>query len=135
MSKLKLRAMVFIVIILSGASSKAADKDGLLDFDDGYRFLWEMYGDETKPPGAAGDFIGDWSNEDFLFFLAAGPIDGFGHYAVNRRTGDVWERWACKKHTSALLRKSQEKIRRQYFKGKNKEYHRLRRLRPICYNE
>ena len=134
MAKIKISIAVFVSILLLAPSLKAADKDGLLDFDDTYRLLWELGGVESRPLGA-GDYLNDWSNDDFFYVLGTGPIGGFIHYAVNRRTGDIWERWECKKHTSALLRKSQEKIRRQYFKGKNKEYQKLRKLKPRCYNE
>jgi hypothetical protein len=55
----------------------------------------------------------------------------FGHYAVDQRTGDVWEGVVCKEYTSSKLQQAQRVIRRRIGLT-DAEYGRLRRPGPFC---
>jgi hypothetical protein len=71
------------------------------------------------------------------FFIYYGLNDapaegGFGYFAVNPWTGDVWALWGCHRLYTPALRKSQAAIRRRFTRGELKQYARLRRLRPEC---
>lgn len=57
---------------------------------------------------------------------------GFGYFAGNPRTGDVWALWGCHRLSTPALRKSQAAIRRRFTPAEMKQYARLRRLKPLC---
>ncbi len=57
---------------------------------------------------------------------------GFGYFAVNEWTGDVWALWGCHRLSTPALRKSQAAIRRRFNRDELKQYARLRRLKPVC---
>ncbi len=57
---------------------------------------------------------------------------GFGYFAVNPWTGDVWALWGCHKLSTPALRKSQAEIRKRFTRAEMKRYTRLRRLKPEC---
>lgn len=79
----------------------------------------------------------DYDSDDgpFIVFNGASkpPAEGsFGYFAVNRWTGDVWALWDCNRLATAVLRKSQAAIRREFTRQEMKQYARLRRLKPEC---
>jgi hypothetical protein len=68
-------------------------------------------------------FVGTWNNP-------AGSVIT-GHYAVDSRTGDVWDAVVCREYKSKHLRKMQESVRnRQGISGQ--DYQRLRVRGPMC---
>jgi hypothetical protein len=76
-------------------------------------------------------------NLDPPFFVYYGINDspaegGFGYFAVNPWTGDVWALWGCHRLSTPALRKSQAAIRRRFTTQELKQYNRLRRLKPEC---
>ena len=69
-------------------------------------------------------FEGQWNNPD------AGSIVA-GHYAVDAKTGDVWNALACEEFTSHELGKLQATIRKRIGLS-DEEYRQLRRPGPGC---
>jgi hypothetical protein len=57
---------------------------------------------------------------------------GFGYFAVNPWTGDVWALWGCYRLSTPALRKSQAAIRGRFTPDELKQYTRLRHLKPEC---
>ena len=79
----------------------------------------------------------DQGNVNPPFFIYYGINDapaegGFGYFAVNPWTGDVWALWGCHKLSTPALRKSQAAIRRHFGRNELKQYARPRRLKPEC---
>jgi len=79
----------------------------------------------------------DQGNVDPPFFEYYGINDppaegGFGYFAVNPWTGDVWALWGCHRLSTPALRKSQASIRREFTREELRQYPRLRRLKPVC---
>ena len=70
----------------------------------------------------------------FVFYgLNQSPaIGGFGFFAVNRWTGDVWTLWGCYKLSTLALRKLQAQLRRHLTHEELKQFPRLARLKPEC---
>jgi hypothetical protein len=84
---------------------------GVLDYDPKMRRrFFEFYGISTAPESEG----------------------GFGYFAVNPWTGDVWDLWGCHKLSTPALRKSQAKIRRRFTREELKQYPRLAALKPEC---
>jgi hypothetical protein len=84
------------------------------------------FGIEQSRPPAAPDYLffdATWDNPD-------GSVVA-GHYAVDRRTGDVWDSVVCQEFTSAPLRRYQTILRRRH-RISTEEYRKLRRLGPMC---
>ena len=69
-------------------------------------------------------FEGQWDN------LTGGSAN-LGHYAVDERTGDVWDADLCREYRSPELRSLQQAIRKK-LGVTNSEYHKLRRPGPMC---
>jgi hypothetical protein len=87
-------------------------------------------------PGAALEYIPGLSTSDFYEFAAlsdnptASP--NVGRFAVNARTGDVWDGAGfCTHLTSPSLRKLQRDIRTR-FKLPDERYKDLRKQKPMC---
>lgn len=57
---------------------------------------------------------------------------GFGYFAVNPWTGDVWSLWDCRRLSTPLLRKSQAEIRRRFTGKELRHYAELNRRKPEC---
>ncbi len=81
----------------------------------------------------------DYQGADFdpSFFVFYGlnlppAMAGFGYFAVNPWTGEVWDLWGCHKLLTPVLRKSQAEIRRRFSPQELKQYRRLVRLKPDC---
>jgi len=79
----------------------------------------------------------DYDSNDgaFIVFntISRPPANGgFGYFAVNEWTGDVWALWGCHRLSTPALRKSQAAIRREFTREELKQYARLRRLKPEC---
>jgi hypothetical protein len=70
----------------------------------------------------------------FVFNGLGGPPSegGFGFFAVNPWTGDVWALWGCHKMSTPALRKSQAEIRKRFAPEELKRYAELSRLKPDC---
>jgi len=69
----------------------------------------------------------------FFVFYGLNPSDGgFGFFAVNPWTGDVWALWGCRKLSTAALRRSLAEIRRRFSAAELREYQRLARRKPEC---
>jgi hypothetical protein len=106
---------------------------------------WKI-GEETAQRLAAQGHYGDDKYIDSFdynrgisppFFVFAGVNDapaegGFGYFAVNPWTGDVWELWGCHRLSTPALRRSQAAIRRRFTRDEMNQYTRLRGLKPIC---
>lgn len=83
------------------------------------------------------DSFDDQGNVNPPFFVYYGVNDapaegGFGYFAVNPWTGDVWALWGCHKLSTPALRKSQAAIRRRFTREELEQYARLHRLKPEC---
>jgi len=76
----------------------------------------------------------DSGDRSFIIFNTnSAPAEGgFGFFAVNRWTGDVWALWGCHRLSTPALRKSQAAIRRRFSPAQMKQYARLSRLKPEC---
>jgi hypothetical protein len=86
---------------------------------------------------AAGLGFFDYDSHDasFIVFntISKPPANGgFGYFAVNARTGDVWALWGCHLLSTPALRKSQAAIRARFTRDELKHYAQLRRLKPEC---
>ncbi|MGA8549410.1 MAG: hypothetical protein WB678_04145 [Stellaceae bacterium] len=73
------------------------------------------------------DSFDDQGNVNPPFFIYYGINDapaegGFGYFAVNPWTGDVWALWGCHKLSTPALRKSQAAIRRHFGRNELKQY-------------
>lgn len=68
----------------------------------------------------------------FVFYGLNESDGGFGYFAVNPWTGDVWDLWGCRQLSTRALRKSQAAIRRRFTREEMKQYGRLARLKPEC---
>jgi hypothetical protein len=77
----------------------------------------------------------DASPPFFVFqgIIGHGAADSFGFFAVNPWTGDVWSLFGCKWLSTPTLRKSQAEIRSRFTPDELKEYPRLHRLNPGCW--
>jgi hypothetical protein len=74
--------------------------------------------------------------DGFYLFGAmwAGEPEGsviIGYYAVDKRTGDVWEATACNEYSFPALKRLQDAVRRRAGMGES-DYRRLRRKGPYC---
>jgi len=89
----------------------------------------------TKLPKFSIDYAPFPYAPEFYFFDAIfDNPDGSvvqGHYAVNSRTGDVWDPIDCSPLTSQSAGKMQKDIRRR-FRLTKKEYLKLRDEKPAC---
>lgn len=79
----------------------------------------------------------DYDSNDgaFIVFntISRPPANGgFGYFAVNEWTGDVWALWGCHRLSTPALRKSQAAIRKWFTPDELSQYARLRRLKPEC---
>ncbi|MGH7065413.1 MAG: hypothetical protein ACREET_15165 [Stellaceae bacterium] len=77
----------------------------------------------------------DANDGSFVIFNTSSkpPAEGgFGFFAVNLWTGDVWALWGCHRLSTPALRKSQAAIRRRFTRAELKQYASLRRLKPLC---
>jgi hypothetical protein len=57
-----------------------------------------------------------------------------GHYAIDRKTGDVWSSVVCREFTSPALKRLQEAVRRRIGIDKG-AYRKLKRPGPMCPNQ
>jgi len=89
----------------------------------------------TKAPGFELDKYTDpyfpefWSFQG-IFDNPGGSVN-LGFYAVDRKTGDVWDGVVCKRATSPSLRKLQLAIRNR-IRLTTDEYRKIRRPGPMC---
>lgn len=88
------------------------------------------------PPSLIGlDPLKNPNFPDFYFFEAqwdnpnGSPIAG--HFAVDPKTGDVWDAAVCREYVSTDLRKLQRTIRKKISLSET-QYHKLRRPGPMC---
>jgi hypothetical protein len=105
---------------------------------------WKLDGQEAQKLAAATGHVKFPEDLDFQdrmtgpsFFIYYGvnqpPAEGgFGFFAVNRWTGDVWDLWGCHELSTLALRKSQRQIRRRFTRHELKQYSRLAQLKPGC---
>ncbi len=70
--------------------------------------------------------------EPFITFQGVSPRSTFGYYAVNPWTGDVWALGSCHKMTTPALSKAQEAIHRRFTAEEDRDYARLRDIKPWC---
>ena len=91
---------------------------------------WE-YG---KPPGVL-DYDPGMGHPFFVFYgisTAPGSQGGFGYFAVNPWTGDVWDLWECRKLSTPALRRTQVELRRRFTRAELDQYPRLAHVKPAC---
>jgi hypothetical protein len=86
-------------------------------------------------PGFGLDNMNAPNFPDFYFFegLWDNP-DGSavsGHYAVDKKTGDVWNGVVCRQFVSRSLRKAQHALRKSIGLSEQ-EYQRIKRPGPMC---
>jgi hypothetical protein len=68
-------------------------------------------------------FEGQWDNPD-------GSVVG-GHYAVDKKTGDVWDAAVCWEFVSKSLRKAQRTVRKSIGLSEQ-QYQKLKKPGPMC---
>ena|SRR2546428_12373658 len=137
---MKRHGSVLIVVVLvllvctSGAQDKSANR--VLSADEARDLVYEALRPTgaTKLPKFGLDQYKDRYFPEFLFFESTweNPEPGSavnGHFAVDLRTGDVWETVGCKRFTTPFLRKLQEAIHKR-FGLTEKEYRKLKRKKP-----
>jgi len=77
-------------------------------------------------------------DRNFYYFevLVPNPVASpvVGHFAVNLRTGDVWDPAACEELTRPSLKKLQEGVRKR-LGLKGREFARAKSQKPICAND
>lgn len=101
-----------------------------------YKALESEGAGATKLPGFGLSAYKDPYFPEFYFFEATWDNTGegsvvIGHYAVDPRTGDVWDAVVCEELDSPSLRKLQQATRKR-LGVTQKEYHKLRRPGPMC---
>lgn len=82
-----------------------------------------------------GSFVYDSNDGSFIVFntISKPPANGgFGYFAVNEWTGDVWALRGCHRLSTPALRKSQAAVRGRFTSDELKQYARLRHLKPQC---
>lgn len=96
---------------------------------------WRRRPPATSDPPTDLDFQDTMTSPSFFIFygLNRPPAEGgFGYFAVNRWTGDVWDLWGCHKFSTAALRQAQKDIRRHFAHDDVGRYERLSTLKPEC---
>jgi hypothetical protein len=124
-------ALMMIVGFLS-RDGAASDLPPKLDEATAQTFAALAAGHEKSPNDL--DYQGPIGAPFFVFYGENPPpmIGGFGYFAVNPWTGDVWALWGCHKLSTPALRKSQAEIRRRFTRQELKQYAHLSRLKPDC---
>jgi len=83
-------------------------------------------------PGFGLDSYQDPDNPDFYFFEADWDHpSNIGHFAVNKKTGDVWDPFVCSRYHSRRLLQFQKHVR-ETIGLSEQQYLKLSKQRPIC---
>jgi hypothetical protein len=122
--------VVSAVLLCPAAATRAADRPWKIDAQTAQRLAAEAY-DHGKEQDWF-DFSPGMSPPFFVFYGLNESDGGFGYFAVNPWTGDVWDLWGCRRLSTFTLRKSQAEIRRHLTREERKQYSRLARLKPEC---
>jgi hypothetical protein len=123
---------VAAVLIIGRAQAQQADVPKKLDEPAAQRLAAAAWGHNIEPKWF--DYGPDMSPPFFVFYgMSKPPAEGgFGYFAVNPWTGDVWALWGCHKLSSPAARKIQADIRRRFAAEELKQYPQLSRLKPEC---
>ena len=126
-------AQALAILISAGSAAQSAEIAWKLNEETAQSLAAAATGHSRTPEAL--DYQG--TDTDPLFFVFYGPnpppaMGGFGYFAVNPWTGDVWDLWGCYKLSTPALRKSQAEIRRGFTHEELKQYRRLVRLKPDC---
>ncbi len=102
-----------------------------LDEPKSYQLISRVYGD------LHGGFFEYSPAVDKTFYVyqgigRPGTEGGFGYFAVNPWTGDIWALWGCYKINKPRLPALKAEIRRRFTPEELRQYRRLSRLKPDC---
>lgn len=122
-----------ITLLSCGVKASDISPATKLDADEARLLAVEAYDHGMAPEW----FLDDHETKDHSFFIVYGfnppPAEGgFGFFAVNLWTGDVWDLWSCRKLFTPALRRSRAAIKRRFTPAELKQYPRLTRLKPEC---
>jgi hypothetical protein len=121
---------LIILFLCVGPATRAADLPFKIDERTAQRLAAEGWGHHIEPkwfdydPGMGRPFL--------VFYGLTESDGGFGYFAVNPWTGDVWALWGCHKLSTPALRKLKADIRRRFTREELTQYARLARLKPEC---
>jgi hypothetical protein len=121
------------IVLTYGAAIRASEIAWKIDEPTAQRLAAEAHYGADKYLDAF-NYGSNMSPPFFVYYgLNEPPAEGgFGYFAVNPWTGDVWALWGCHKLTTPALRKSQMEIRKRFTREELQQYARLRRLKPEC---
>jgi hypothetical protein len=131
--RLHIVPLIFLTMVSSLNDSKAQTEKQKISLDEARKLAYEAV--KTHNPDA--DLINSPRSFDpeFYFFAATwpNPVGSpiIGYFAVNPRTGDVWDARSCELFTSPSLDKLQENIRKR-LGIKRQDYLKLKTKKPMC---
>jgi len=122
-----------ITVLTCGLPTRAAEIPWKIDEPIARRLTAEAHYGADKYLDAF-DYDSNLSPPFFVYYgVNEAPAEGgFGYFAVNPWTGDVWALWGCGRLSTPALRKSQAEIRKRFTREELKQYARLRHLKPEC---
>ena len=133
------RFVVHALLVLSFAAAQEGPPKSFAVTNDDAKRLVNL---ALKEQGAA-KLPGLWveplknARDDGFYFLDAtwnnpGPAGvSVGHFAVDRKTGDMWDAVVCRRINSPKVKEFQSKLRRRM--GMTKEiYEKVKRSGPMC---
>jgi hypothetical protein len=118
------------LMLCVGTVTHGAEPPWKLDEQAAQRLAAKAYGHGKDPKWF--DYGPGMSSPFFVFYGLNQTDGGFGYFAVNPWTGDVWALWGCHKLSTPALRKSLAEIRRRFTLEELKQYRRLANLKPEC---
>jgi len=129
------RSAIFslVAMIFCGSAARSTEIGWKLDERTARSLAAEGTGHSKTPEDL--DYQGARNNPPFFVFYGLNEppaVGGFGYFAVNPWTGDVWALWGCHKLFTPALRKSLAEIRRQFTQDESRQYRRQARLKPEC---
>lgn len=130
-------SLLVSVISVARALSAASSKHATISWEQARQLVYKAAENQaaTTLPKFGLDSYRDPDFPDFYFFEATwdnpqGSVV-IGHYAVDSRTGDVWDGVVCREIQTRSLRRLQQQIRKSMGIDE-KGYQRLRRTGPMC---
>jgi hypothetical protein len=122
-----------MIVLCHGVATMAADIQWKIDEPTAQRLAAEAHYGADKYLDAF-NYASTMSPPFFVYYALNEPPaeGGFGYFAVNPWTGDVWTLWGCRKLSIPALRKSQAEIRKRFTRDELKQYARLRGLKLEC---
>ena len=132
MIQVRYPALVIVagVLLCRAGVSDATDLDWKIDEETAQHLAAEGW-DHGKSPRWF-DYDPGLGRPFFVFYGLNKSDGGFGYFAVNPWTGEVWALWGCHKLSTPALRRDLAAIQRRFKPEEIKEYARLSRLKPEC---